>query len=86
MACNFIKKETLAQVLSCEYCEISGNSFFIEHLGATASCDSNLGNVYRTSYYKKWKALLIKRLDNNVFEKRNSLLFLAETSERLNNF
>ena len=29
-ACNFIKKETLAQVLSCEFCEISKkeNIFF----------------------------------------------------------
>ena len=27
-ACNFTKKETLAQVLSCEFCEISKNTFF----------------------------------------------------------
>ena len=27
-ACNFIKKETLAQVFSCEFCEISENTFF----------------------------------------------------------
>ena len=27
VACNFIKKETLAQVLSCEFCEISKNKF-----------------------------------------------------------
>ena len=27
-ACNFIKKETPKQVLSCEYCEIFKNSFF----------------------------------------------------------
>ena len=26
-ACNFIKKETLAQVLSCEFCQISKNNF-----------------------------------------------------------
>ena len=26
-ACNFIKKETLTQVLSCEFCEISKNTF-----------------------------------------------------------
>ena len=26
-ACNFIKKETLAQVSSCEFCEISKNNF-----------------------------------------------------------
>ena len=31
-ACNFIKKETLAQVFSCEFCEISQNNFFTEHL------------------------------------------------------
>ena len=31
--CNFIKKETLTQVLSCEYCGIFKNSFFIECLG-----------------------------------------------------
>ena len=30
-ACNFIKKDTPAQVFSCEYCEIFKNRFFIEH-------------------------------------------------------
>ena len=30
-ACNFIKKETLAQVFSGEFCKIS-NTFFTEHL------------------------------------------------------
>ena len=34
---NFIKKETLAQVFSCEFCEISLNIFFTEHLWTTAS-------------------------------------------------
>ena len=34
--CNMIKKETLAQVFSCEFCEISKNIFFTEHLLATA--------------------------------------------------
>ena len=29
---NFIKKETLAQVFSCEFYEISKNTFFIDHL------------------------------------------------------
>ena len=31
------KKETLAQVFSCEFCEISKNNFFTEHLWKTAS-------------------------------------------------
>ena len=35
-ACNFIKKEILAQVFSCEFYEISKNIFFTEHLSATA--------------------------------------------------
>ena len=36
-ACNFIKKEALSQVFSCEFCEISKNIFFTEHLWATTS-------------------------------------------------
>ena len=35
--CNFIKKENLAQMFSCELCEISKNTFFTEHLWTTAS-------------------------------------------------
>ena len=34
---NFIKKETLAQVFSCELCKIFKNTFFTEHLRTTAS-------------------------------------------------
>ena len=36
-ACNFIKKETLAQLFSSLFCEISRNTIFTEHLRATAS-------------------------------------------------
>ena len=36
-ACNFIQKETLGQVFSYEFCEISKNTFSTEHLWATAS-------------------------------------------------
>ena len=31
-ASNFIKKDTLAQVVSCEFCEIFKKTFFTEHL------------------------------------------------------
>ena len=31
-AFNFIKKETLEQVFSCEFCKISKNTFLTEHL------------------------------------------------------
>ena len=34
---NFIKKETLAQVISCEFCQISKNTSLNEHFWATAS-------------------------------------------------
>ena len=43
-ACNFMKKENLAQVFSCEFCEISKNTFFTEHPLATAS---NYCNGYK---------------------------------------
>ena len=33
----FIKKETLAQVFSCEFCEIYKNTFFTEQLWTTGS-------------------------------------------------
>ena len=36
-ACNFIKKETLAQVFSGEFCEISQNFFSTENPQTTAS-------------------------------------------------
>ena len=29
---TLLKKKTLAQVFSCEFCEISKNTFFTEHL------------------------------------------------------
>ena len=32
-----LKKQTLAQVFSCEFCEISRNTFYTEHLRTTAS-------------------------------------------------
>ena len=36
-ACNFTKKETLAQVFSCEFSEILKNTFFTEHFRTSAS-------------------------------------------------
>ena len=36
---TLLKKETLAQVFSSEFCEVSKNTFFKEHLWATASGD-----------------------------------------------
>ena len=36
-AWNFIKKETLAQLFSCEFCEISRNTFFTKHFRVTSA-------------------------------------------------
>ena len=41
--CSFIKEETLSQVLSCEISEIFNNTFFTEHLRATASVLQDCG-------------------------------------------
>ena len=50
---NFIKKEALAQVFSCEYCEISKNTFFTEHLWTTASSSRRL-SVICYLWYSNW--------------------------------
>ena len=52
--CNFIKKETLAQVFSCEFCEISKNTYFTEHVWTTASI---YGNFY--SFQSSGNTLII---------------------------
>ena len=41
-ACNFIKKEILAQVFYCEFYKISKNTYFTEHLWVTTSGFINL--------------------------------------------
>ena len=53
-AYNFIKKETLAQVFSCEFCEISKNTFFTEHLWTTASIYSPESLVNLLSLFKHY--------------------------------
>ena len=50
-ACNFIEKETLAQVFSCKFCKSFKNTFFTEHLGETASLDS-FSKISRREYLK----------------------------------
>ena len=44
---NFIKKETLAQMFSCEFCEISKNTFFYRTLPVAVSVNfKNLKNIF----------------------------------------
>ena len=44
--CNFIKKETLAQVFFCEFCEISENTFFYRTPLVAASCSVNYNYLF----------------------------------------
>ena len=53
---NFIKKETLAQVFSFDFCEISKNTFFTEHVWATASL-MNWFYYYLSIYFYFWENL-----------------------------
>ena len=65
--CHFIKKETLAQVFSCEFCEISKSTFFTEHLWTTTSALNN--KVYFRSAITKTKTkskCLLHKCWNNL--------------------
>ena len=42
LSCNFIKQETLLQVFSYEFCEISKNTFFYRAPLVAASVDATL--------------------------------------------
>ena len=53
---NFIKKETLVKVISCVFYEISKNTFFTEHLWATASQSS----VGKTNTLFQWTKFMYK--------------------------
>ena len=50
----FFKKETLTQVFSCDFFNISENTFFIEHLRTTASLIYIAGSG-RAVYSHLWK-------------------------------
>ena len=59
---TLLRKETLAQVFSCEFCKIFINTFFTEHLRATASeplCESS----------NNWKLVKLKSSVTSKFSK-----------------
>ena len=41
-ACNFIKKQALTQVFSCEFCDISKNTFFSQNASGGCFCTALL--------------------------------------------
>ena len=65
--CNFIKKETLTQVFSCEFCEISKNTFSTEHLQTTASSKRFLLFLKMTIFRKKRRFVFQNSLEKHLW-------------------
>ena len=51
LASSFTKKEALAQVFSCEFCEILKNTFFTENLWTIASSYDSLRRLLKGQKY-----------------------------------
>ena len=57
-ACNFIKKETRAQMFSCEFCKISKNTFSTECLQTTDSEASTIKVTYTFKVFRVRSCLM----------------------------
>ena len=53
LVCNFINKETLTQVFSCEFCEIFKNTFFYRTLSVAASVENQLFTKKRNRRFRR---------------------------------
>ena len=62
--CNFIKKETLAQVFSCQFCEISKNIFFTEDLRVTSSVYTSMTNNIQSSAKRRLHTKCLESYQN----------------------
>ena len=83
-ACNFIKKETLAQVFSCEFYEISKNTFFTEHPSATASKNYIWPNILSCDYSMMFQSLtfFLERICFCFFLQLKIMILLAVFSKK----
>ena len=68
---NFFKKETLAQVLSCQFCEISKNSFLHRTHLLAASCFtiSVISRIQTKKMSKSYKNKWVLKIQNLNWEK-----------------
>ena len=67
--CNFIKKETLTQVFFCEFCEISKNTVFTEHLRMAASIKKTENKPFTFRFHHdkfKYKKLKVLRVAQKI--------------------
>ena len=85
--CCFIKNKSLAQVLSCEFCEICKNTFFAERHRTTVSYYSSFnGNEGRISKWNcklwyKFKAFIPIWARSVSYQKRAALVKFEQVSE-----
>ena len=56
-----MKIEALAQMFSCEFCEISKNTFFTEYVWATASV-TETDSQFIKNYYSKYNMNLVSTI------------------------
>ena len=67
-----MKKGTLAQVFSCEFCEICKNIFFTEHLRVTASAKKFLELPELNYLQHFWKG--IEKMEQKILPIQRLLL------------
>ena len=85
-ACNFTEKETFTAVFSREFCEISKNTFFTEHLRATASERFTGRHNYKVLHvYFVLSKLLSKLLHEEETKIKSYLLQSAKNNVLENN-
>ena len=92
VAGTFLKKETQAQVFSCEFCEISQNTFFIEHFWATASEERRLFKLASNKCVKTACVCIVfffhysKYYGQNIFSRITVLYLIAKVKEKKKTF
>ena len=71
--CNVIKKETLAQMFSYEFCEFSKNTLFTEHLRTTAPVNCNNFTIHSAQFGRitYWQKLSQDKKSREVVNKWN---------------
>ena len=91
MSATLLKRQTLAQVFSCEFCEISNNTYFTKHLWTTASdivfevCKDNLMST-SVIYYQNISVVLSKFMGLRIDRKTDKNDFIRQTFFRFINY
>ena len=68
-ACNFFKRETLAQAFSCEFCKIFTNTFFTDNLRTTTSEFYFINKIFLCSFQKQPPEVFCKKDCSQKFRK-----------------